>query len=76
MEATSVEEAKTWVKALRALLKYGDILSPAQLLEADRIRQKKEKNEDLRRSKALKKHEQDRAKLRAARQKAHKEAAM
>jgi len=73
LEAGSVEEARIWVEALRALMKYGNILSPAELREADKIRQMKETGEEKKRAKALKKHENDRAKLRAARQRAHEE---
>lgn len=74
LEASSEEEARIWVEAMRALLKYGNILSPADLREADKVRLMKESGEEKKRNKALRKHENDRAKLRAARERAHKEA--
>ena len=73
LEASNSDVAREWVEALRAMLKYGNILSPAELREADRIRAFKEKGEESRKEKALKKHENNRAKLRAARQRAHQE---
>jgi len=73
LEASNQDIARQWVEGLRALLKYGNILTPAELRRADEIAQRKELEEEARKNKALKKHENDRAKLRAARERAHRQ---
>jgi hypothetical protein len=71
LEASSPETARLWCAGLRALLKYGNILTPAELKAADEREAAREVAEEKRRQKALGKHEGDRAKLRQARERAN-----
>ena len=71
LEADNRDTARQWIEGLRAMLKYGNILTPTELREADHIRNMKETGEERKKKSALHKHENDRAKLRAARERAH-----
>lgn len=73
LEASNQDIARQWVEGLRALLKYGEIMTPSELRKADEFAQRRELEEEARKNKALKKHENDRAKLRAARERAHRQ---
>lgn len=71
LEAPDRETARKWVEGLRAYIKYGNVLSPAMLAMQEQQMRKKEMEEQSKKGEASKKHEADRAKLRAAREKAH-----
>ena len=71
LEASTPNLARQWVEGLRATLKYGTILSPTELHNQDQALRRKEGVERERRTEALNKHEADRSKLRAARERAN-----
>ena len=71
LEAPSSEIARKWIEGLRALLKYGHILTPSELRAEDARNEAKVAREEVRKKKALGKHEDNRAKLRAARERAN-----
>ena len=72
MEASNPETARKWIEGLRALLKYGSILTPAELRAQDERNAKKARAEEAKRKEALGKHENNRAKLREARERANR----
>ena len=70
LEATSPKIAEQWVDGLRAYLKYGRILSQESLQKRDLENVRKEELEQKRKVESRKTHEADRAKLKAARERA------
>ncbi|GMH83032.1 hypothetical protein TL16_g09461 [Triparma laevis f. inornata] len=72
LECSSETIARQWIEGLRALMKYGNIMTPSELRQADERLRGEVKAEEERRSLALRKHENNRNKLKAARERAHR----
>ncbi|GMH98557.1 hypothetical protein TrST_g7057 [Triparma strigata] len=72
LECANEATARKWIEGLRALLKYGNILTPSELRQADERLKQEIRQEEERRQLALRKHEKDRNKLKAARERAHR----